>query len=178
MKKNSFLSEQFSAQPGWAKGIEGVVIIGGIAFIAYKVYQNYKKTEQIKQENQSVDQAGDDLQQLARAGIYPTFTDTQFQTMSERLVGAMTGCGTDEQAIYDIFSQLVNDADYLKLVSVFGTRGYMPCQWTNPIAYVQYLHDPNSFMGGLASWLQNDMGSDELEQINSILASKSIHYKV
>lgn len=176
-KKDTFLKRQTSDQPGWAKGIENILIIGATVYVGYKLYQRYKADQFHKDENKSIDQSLNDLQKLAAQGVFPTITDTQFQTMAERLVGAMTGCGTDEDTIYQVMGLLQNDADFLKLINIFGLRGIMPCQLTHPVAYVQYLHDPNSFLGGLASWLQSELTTDEIDTVNYTLSQNGISYK-
>lgn len=172
MSVSSFIQDQ----PRAAKGIEGVIIVGGVFLLGYAIYRAYQKGQDEKQANQPAEAATTELQQLAAKGIYPTWNDAQYLNLSEQLVQAMNGCGTDEDAIYQVFSGLRNDADFLKLVQQFGIRYYEPCSWSSPISYLRWQFNDKAFGGNLSTWLGYDLTVGEIAHINSILSSHSITY--
>lgn len=177
MSKNTFFKRQTSGQPGWAKGVENVILVGGGALLLYALYKNARRNKDIADANTAAVQAGRDLDTLGNQGIHPTLYDSQYETLSQILVEAMNGCGTDEESIYSVFRQLANDADVLKLIQVFGVRFYQPCIWTSPVSYSIWLANDKAFGGGLPAWLGYDLAADEIKKINDILRSKQISFQ-
>lgn len=176
MSEKTFYQKYYADQPGWAKGIVNVLVVGGVAFTGYTIYRNAKKRREIEEANAAAQYADAELIRLAQRGIRPTYLGSEFELMAGSLVQAMNGCGTDEDMILDVFSKLRNDADVLKLISIFGVRFYQPCSWTSPISYAMYLVDSQSFGGGIGEWLAYDLSSGYIEDINEILRSRNISY--
>ena len=111
---------------------------------------------------------------MASQGVYPTYADSTFENFASQLVQAMNGCGTDENAIYQVYRQLRNDADLLRLTQIFGVRYYQPCEWTSPVSYAIWQFNDKAYGGDLPTWLGYDLSSGEIENINSILAQAGI----
>lgn len=176
MAKGRFVQDYFQGQSPWAKSVIGVIIVGGVAYGAYTIYQNSKRAKDLQAANQPGDAATAELKKLAAAGIFPTFSDVQFLGLAEQLVQSMGGCGTDEDSIYRVYSTLKNDADFLKLTEQFGVRFYQPCAWTSPIAYTEWLLNDKAYGGNIATWIGYDLDSGEIRHINSILSSNRISY--
>jgi len=172
------MSKNFlSSQPPAARGIISVVLVLGGAYIGWEVYRNYKKKKDLEEANQAAGLAEQELQQLQQQGVRPTYTTSQFEVWTQTLVQAMTGCGTDEDAIMNVFRALRNDADIRKLVSVFGIRYYQPCAWSSPISYAIWQGNDQAYGGGLPTWLGYDLSSGDIDDINQILSSKGINYQ-
>lgn len=98
----------------------------------------------------------------------PTYQNSQYFAWANRLEQAMFDVGTDEDAIFSVFSQLRNNADFLKLKQAFGVRNYTG-------GYVPgFLSDDLSLDG----WIQQELDNSEIVQLNNILANKGISYRI
>jgi len=163
--------------PSWSKG---VVAIGGLALaviVGYTIYRKVKSTSGTKLNLRESETANDELIKLEGQGIKPTLNNSQIMSIINSLKDAMNGCGTNEQRIYDNFSKLNNDADVLLLLKLWQVQYYEPCSATSPISYGRWMFNDKSFGGNLSEWLNYDMTSSEIKQINSILAKKGIKHK-
>lgn len=154
-----------------------VAVAVGAVFVGYSVYQNNKKKAEEAKANAAGQLANSELAALAAQGIVPTYTDSQFMVFVDSLVQAMTGCGTDEDMIYNVFRQMKNDADIRKLIALFGVQYYQPCAWTSPISYAIWQVNDQAYGGGLSTWLSYDLSASAIEDINSILKGKHINYQ-
>lgn len=177
MSKKTFYQKYYADQPRWAKGVINVVAVGGVAFAGYSIYRGIQKRRAIEKANTAANQATGELQVLAQRGIYPSYYTSQYELMSNQLVQAMNGCGTDEEMILQVIRSLKNDADVLMLIRSFGVRFYQPCSWAQPISYALYLIDSESFGGGIGEWFGYDLSAGDIEDINDILQSKGIQYR-
>ena len=121
----NFYDKYYASQPGVVKAVIAV----GVAFGGYKLYQYYQEKEKQAQLKLVIDYAADELSQLAQQGIVPSYSDSTFESFSQQLEGSMTGCGTDEEAIFNVFRQMKNEADPRKLIAAFAVRNYTPCQY-------------------------------------------------
>jgi hypothetical protein len=171
------ISKSYNQLPSWSKGIIAVVSIGAIAFVGYTVYSTIKKAKDIKNANVGGKEAEKELKELAKKGIIPSYSPSQFITWVQKLVEAISDCGTDEKTVYSVFENMKNKADILSLVASFGVQFYRPCASTQPISYAKYLFDNKSFGGSLSTFLQYDLSVSEIAKINKILESKKIDYK-
>ncbi len=98
----------------------------------------------------------------------PTFPSSQFFAWANRLEQAMFDIGTDEDAIFDVFNRLRNNADFLALKAAFGVRNYTG-------GFVPgFLSDDLSLDG----WISQELDSSEIAQLNNILRSKGITYSL
>lgn len=163
----------YERQPSAVK----VIAVAGVAALGYVVYRSVKRSEDIKKANQAAELASGELTELGQQGIYPTLSDSQFEQMSQTIVTAIDGCGTDEEAIFSVFNQLRNEADVRRLIVVFGVRYTEPCSVTQPISYAKWLINDQSFGGPLNVFLRYDLSDSDISEINSILRSKGIVYQ-
>ena len=169
----SVYEKYYERQPAAVK----VIAVAGLALTGYLVYRAHKKKADLSAANQAGQLATNELSALAQQGVYPSYSDSQFQVFVDTLVQAMTGCGTDEDAVYNVFRQMRNDADIRKLVAQFGVQFYQPCAWTSPISYSIWQFDDQHYGGGLATWLGYDLSSDNISEINGILRDNGINYQ-
>lgn len=132
-------------------------LIGAIAATAV-YYFFFKKADADEKEESEL------AQEAAQAGN-ASYADSQFYAWANVLEQAMFDIGTDEDSIYNIFNALNNNADFIKLKQAFGMREYTGGTL------------PYWFYGdySLEEWLNAE---GETENVNNILASKNITYRV
>lgn len=163
--------------PPWAKG---VVSVGSIAIIGFIVYNGFKKIKQKKSLSDALGvsrDAKEEARLLQIRGIKASYTQTQYESFALKLVEAMNGCGTSINSVNQVFESMVNKTDVLRLIEVFGVRYYRPCAATQPISYVRYMNDEKTFGGNIQTWIQYDLSSREIENINNTLKNKNIDFK-
>ena len=92
-------------------------------------------------------------------GESPSLSVTSYYAYANQLYNAFNqhifGWGTDEDAIYNVFSQMNNTSDVYKLIQVFGTK------------------DGKT----LDVWIRSELSRNELRKLNSILSNKGIAYQ-
>jgi hypothetical protein len=162
----------YNSQPAAVK----VIAVAGVALLGYTVYRSWRRNQDLRDANKAAELANQELQQLANQGIHPTLTALQFENMSQTIVEAINGCGTDEDAIFNVFEQLNNGADIRKLIAVFGVRYYRPCAASDPVSYSIWLVNDQAFGGTLVTLLYYDLSDSDIGTINSILRRKGIDF--
>jgi len=157
-------------------GKNAIVVVGVVLFAgaAWLLYRGIKKNKEESDANDAGKAAETDISILERDGQRRTLNDSNLTAMVQALVQAMNGCGTDEDAIYNVFDKCRNDLDVLYLIKKFGVQYYEPCEWTQPVAYIQWKLNDQSFGGDLPTWFNYDLNQDEVGEINSILQAKGI----
>lgn len=170
------LYEDYKKLPDWSRGVIGIVVIGGTAVAIWAIARGIKNRKGIAEANQAAKAASVELQALKARGINPTMDISQFEALSQRLVQAMNGCGTEEDQIYDVFKAIKNEADIRQLITTFGVRYYQPCAGDQPISYTRWLFNDNAFGGGLPTWLSYDLDANEIKKINDILKNNKVDY--
>lgn len=164
---------EFDRQPPIVKGVVAV----GLGLLGWSIYRSMKRREEEKEATQAALQAKKELEVLKSQGAGPTYSESQFLNWADRLVQAMTGCGTDEDQILSIFQSMRNEADVRQLIVSFGLRYYQPCAWTSPVAYSIWLVNDQAYGGELSTWLSSDLSDNDIANINAILHSKGIGYQ-
>jgi len=106
----------------------------------------------------------------------PTFTDAQFSLWADSIQEQFAGCdpsgglfmSASGKLVNNILKQLNNDADFAKLVIIYGTREYDQCGvW--PFS--------GNFRGNLNQAVVDELTNSELSTLNSTLASRNIKYR-
>ena len=154
-----------------------IIVVAGLGLLGYTLYRNIKRKQDEADALRAAQAAGQELNQLQQQGVNPTYPDSQFQVFADKLVQAMTGCGTDENQIYQVFGALRNEADIRKLIILFGVRYYQPCAATSPVSYAIWQFNDKAYGGDLSTWLSYDLSSGEIGYINSILKGRGINYQ-
>jgi len=132
------------------------LVIGGIGLYAYYRFKKFTTVPT------AADTAQTETLALAASGQVPSFGDTVYVGFADKIVSASTtNFGTDEKAIYAVFTQLNNDIDVLKLVQAFGNRR----------------KEFSLFWDSLAGYLAGELNGSEMSKINDILKSKGIRYR-
>ena len=174
---NFNIQKSYDGLPSWAKGIVGVIVVGGVAIIGYTIYTKIRDKVRLQDAMKVSGFAETELKELMKKGIKPTLSKSQIEGMILKLEEAMNGCGTTTDQIYQVFGELNNKADVLALIVAFEVRYYRPCAISSPISYAIWLKNERAYGGNLNSWLSYDLSSSEIQKINSILATKNIDYK-
>lgn len=125
------------------------------------------KLDQSKAVKESKE-AKDELKSLEKDGVRPTISNAQAQTFTNSLVSAFEGCGTDEDAVYGIMSQMKNDADVYLLISTFGTRKYDGCNWSGDFG------DTEKTLSGAIS---SELDSFEKSKVNEALRNNGCTFQ-
>lgn len=137
-----------------------LVTLGVISVIGIVVYRRlFKKTTDVKNEQQEQDEIKKELDPLKLS--YPK---SQYYQLAQTIQVAGFDAGTDEQAIYDVFKTLKNDADFLALRQAWGKKKIY--DWGIP------------YIMTLSQFLRWEMNATECGKINSILKSKGIKYTI
>lgn len=106
----------------------------------------------------------------------PTYPDTQFSLWADRIQEAFDGCdatfatpwtlSSSGKVLNNILTQLNNDADFAKLVIIYGVKEYDKC---GPFT--------GNFRGNLNQAVTDELGEWEISQINKTLESRGIKYR-
>lgn len=96
---------------------------------------------------------------IATTGVSVSLSDSEIKQLCNKLYnafyGGLFGWGTDEDAVYEVFNRINNQADLYKLIAVYGTRENMT----------------------LDQAIVSELNNSELKKLNTILANKGINYQ-
>lgn len=124
------VNQKFKEMPLLVQGIivlatSAIAIGGGI--LIYKKLKSKIDTKGNKEEGK---QAGNQLEDLEKQGIKPTFSDADAQTKVNVLKEAANGCdplGQGSQQIMAVIYSLKNQADFYLLSKTFGVQTWDDC---------------------------------------------------
>ena len=128
-----------------------VALIGLITFVVLKLTGVINKAEQEKAEKEATEQF---LKEVTITNL--RISETTAKQLAEKLYTAMKGWGTDEKAIYEVFSQVSTRDDVLYIFAQFG------------------LKDGRN----LTQWLTSELNAKERTKVNTILMEKNINYQI
>jgi hypothetical protein len=170
----SVYERYYERQPAPVK----IIAVAGVGLLGYSIWRSIKRQQDEKAANQLANIVEQELVGLAAEGVHPSFQDSQYESLSQAIVQAINGCGTDFDAIKMVFSSLENAADIRKLIQIFGVRYYTPCAITDPISYGIWIFNDKAFGGSLATMLYYDLDTSEQKEINSIMSAKGIDFQL
>lgn len=122
----------FNTPWGDRGGVEKIALIVGGGIAIYVGWRSFKNISNFLRSKISQVQAGSELGALQNQNVLPNYTNTQYGIFADGLQAAMGSWydGTDEDGIKAIIEKMKNDADVLKLNTIFGTRlGYTLSGW-------------------------------------------------
>lgn len=130
--------------------------VGG-AYILYRVIRSAARPAT------APNVAKDDVSKFMREGQRQSYPNGQYHIFADAIYSAGFDYlfGTDDTAMYSIFSQMNNNLDVAKLIVAFGTRR----------------KELSGQSGSLGEFIASEMNSGERAKINKILASKGISYR-
>jgi hypothetical protein len=109
--------------PAWAKG---VVIVGGVAIVAYagiKLSKVLFPSEQKKREKELEKDVNEEIKQAEQQGKKPTYTDSSYLQYANTIHNAMQFCvGDDYATVVNTAKKMMNDLDVAKLIKAYGNR--------------------------------------------------------
>ena len=164
--------QYYKELPPWAKGI---VVVGGVAviyFTAKSIVGSINEAKNRAIQLKEIDNANNELIALRKKGIVPTLPQSNYEALSNSLIDAFNGCGTDFAKVKSIFEQLKNQADALFFVKTFGLRKKQRCLFSDDARedFWSNFTPPMSLSAHLAS----DLSSTDIATINKMLKAKNI----
>jgi hypothetical protein len=143
-----------------AKLLMPLLIVGGGIGIIYLISRiSKKKGEQNPQGNILTNPTNAPLEVSV---VKPTLTDAKLRSHVNTLFKAFNGTGTDEEAIYSVFTDVKNDEDFNNLVVKFGTKK-IDGGWFR-----------SDFKGNLRSVIKNELSEAEIKFLNEILQGNGV----
>lgn len=130
MAKDTFIKNNFSDMPPWAKGVIGILIITGIGVVAYKIYKAVHKDEEEKKAKDAVKAFSDDVVSYQKQGLKLSFAASQYSSAANTIATLLNGCDTfnsEIQAIQEVIKVVKNKLDWAFLVKTFGVRSIDNC---------------------------------------------------
>lgn len=169
-----FIKKSYMNLPPATRGLVTLVGVGVGIYIVYKIYKSISGTltgEVTQQQAGAREDRGwaseaDALNQ--NPATKATISKAQAQSFAQSLFTAMDGYGTDENAIIGVFKNLKNDADFAMVSNAYGVR---------EISSGAFNPEPN-YKGSLSGALTSELSQGWKDEINKILASKKIKYRV
>jgi len=166
-------SDLTTGLPPWAKG----VILIGLGFIAWKIYQGVTKgISQSKLNQKSRDSIQEtqgwykELEESKKSDkTKPTMSNTEMKSFANRLQTTMDGYGTRDYDIKQMFKRVKTDGDFAGINSAFGTRS---------IARPTGLIWTDDFRGTMAECLQDEADSETIVAVNKTLKSNGVSYRI
>lgn len=163
--------DYYKGLPPWAKG---VAVVGGaivVTIVGFKIYNGIKSAKANNNAMLEAAKAETDLSYYMSHGIFPKYPNSQYESWSNQLVSAFTGCGVDTSKVIAVFQNMVNDADVLKLVSQYGVRPFNKCaSWV-------YVFGSGQNNMTLSAAIAYKMSQYDIDQLNSVLAQRQINYR-
>jgi len=153
----------FKDLPAWAKGTIAIVVVGGVAFLGYKLYKGISSAVNISESEKALLDVNNDIKKSTEK---PSYNCSQYRAFADSLFEAMSGMGTDEEEIFNIFRQMKNTLDILLLTKAFDIRDY-----TDDRVFIF-----NTKAMNLNQWLSAELSTSNKKELNKILSSKGIKY--
>jgi len=155
--------EIFNNLPQWSKGVIAVVVVGGIGLIGYRIYKGLSGAVNISESEKALLDVNNDIKKSTEK---PSYNGSQYRAFADSLFEAMSGMGTDEEEIFNVFRQMKNTLDVLLLTKAFDIRDY-----TDDKFFIFNVKPMN-----LNQWLSAELSTSNKAELNKILSSKGIKY--
>lgn len=160
--------ELFKNLPTWAKGTIAVTITVGVVGGAYFTFKKIKTSIEDRKRRDENKAVQDELSRLNNnSATKQKLSDISIKSMANIIETSFDGMGTDYWAISTQIDRLKNDADFLALRNAFGTRTINSGIYLVP-----------DFKGNLSEVIHNEMSSDEVLDLNKLIAKKGIKYRL
>lgn len=129
------------------KVVIGLFILIFVIIMFFVINGAIKKSKSDKENKEKIQQYESEIQNDKLS-----FSNSEYQSMADKVYKAVKGVGTDEDAIFEVFQRIRTNSDVLKLKSVFGVRDGMD----------------------LDEWIQDDLSDEDIDQINGYLRQRNI----
>lgn len=141
----------------WIAG--GLVTAWGVSKVLKILRPEYKR-----EQNEQKTIVGELESETKKTGL--TYPQSQYAAFANIIETAGFDVGTDEAAIYNVFRNLKNNADYLALTNAWGKPTRKIYDWG-------FGYDMT-----LPQFIRWEMDNNEVAKINAILKSKGIKYRM
>lgn len=150
--------------PGWAKGVIGIATVAAVGISAYLIYKKIKNIQATKDAKKEVGDIENDLDKLKKLGKKQSITNSEVAGIANNLHTAMNGYGTDYDAILKNLVKVNNQVDLLAVIKNYGVRKLSSGK----------LNPAPDFEGTLGQAFSEELTSQQLNGVNSMLAKKGI----
>lgn len=164
MAKGNFAKESFQGLPQWAKGIIAIAVVGGIAYVGYKIYDAI--TSGAASQKKEGREEKNELKELIKSGNPPKLSNSQIVSMANQLKTAFDGIGHNFPTIIKIIAQIPTYSDLLAVLTEFGVK---------KINSGIYLVPDDELT--LPQAIVKECNTYEIIEINKLLAKKGIKYR-
>jgi len=138
------------------------IVLSGLGLLAWLLLKSKNGNTAVADKAKAEYDAG------YAAGDYPSITNLEAETYASTLKTAFDDCGTDNDAVTSVFSNMSKRQDVLLLIFTYGTRGYKGCFDGDYFSNHEY---------NLPQALTSELSASELADINSLLSQRGVNYK-
>lgn len=171
---NKTVYNYYSELPSWAKGV--VVIGGGLVLylIGSRVIKTVFPSEQQKRNRELAKNVDEEIKDLSKRGIKPSFVDSNYNTFANTIYNGMRyAVGDDYGIVETTLKKMKNDIDVAKLIKAFGERQ-------------NYAFGiPTGSAMDLFTFVQSELGNEwfgitnyRVKSVNTDWKSKGISYQI
>ena len=132
MKPIQVYNQTTQGLPSWAKGVIAVAVVGGIGFVAYKVYKKFKDIAAQKDAKVVVNENETEYKKLEQSGQKLSFTPNVYSQLVNDIVVKLSGFesfNTELQVIGAIIKVVKKPIDWNYLVAKFGNKDIPDGAW-------------------------------------------------
>lgn len=129
MQKEQVLNT-FQGLPTWARGIIAVAVVGGVGYLAYKIYKKLQEGSRLADAELVSNLAEDEYTKLLKKGKKLSHPTSKYANDVARIVSLMSDCEStwSEYEVVDIIKETVKQPiDWYYLVKVFDSRLIPDC---------------------------------------------------
>ena len=136
-----FYKAGYMGLPPWAKGVIAVVVIGGLAFVGYKIYKKVQTlTDPDRKDEKDVIKAVDkEIKVAQQQGQTLSKPVSVYQSTANNIAIKLDGCEASPQPEIDVIKMIVDvvkkPIDWLQLQKSFDVRKIDDC---GPFGSTQY----------------------------------------
>lgn len=153
---------------GLSPFVRNIIILGLFILFFIIVMMILNAIKKAGKEGDLNKEFNDDIKTLTEAGQKASYPDTTYKNLADKIEGASVGfvggLGTDEESIIDVFKEMKNELDVVKLEKAFGAREPADC-WAFCPAYA------------LGAYLAYEMSAGNIAEINKILSDAGINMR-
>ena len=168
----SGIKETWNGLPAWAKGVIAVALIGGTAFIGWKVYKAVQKTTEEKKDKELFQGVDKEIADLKKK-MLPSLKPSEYLQIAESTHDSIMRCAGDSYSTAEEnLKKMMNDLDVALLIKAFGKRqDYcygVPLSEYALFAYIQ--KELGNEWGGITAY--------RVKNINADWKKKGITYQI
>jgi hypothetical protein len=124
--------EIFKGLPKWSQGLIAVAVVGGVAFVGYKIYKQFQSAKDSKDSNKVTNDANQELNNLVKGGQKLSFPLANYSSAANTIQKLLDGCdsfGSEVAVVYEVIKVVKKPIDWYQLIKAFGTREVADCGW-------------------------------------------------